>query len=75
MSRTPGLTRAQARQHRFMQRHPVGLLRDALALPPEARSALIDSLIESLDATADEWAEETLKEEIQLRLKGLTTEP
>lgn len=34
-----------------MESHPAELLRDALTLPPEARSALIDSLIESPDAT------------------------
>jgi putative addiction module component (TIGR02574 family) len=54
-----------------MERHPAELLRDALALPPEVRSALIDSLIESLDATVDQGAEEAWKEEIQLRLKQL----
>jgi hypothetical protein len=49
-----------------MESHPADLLRDALALPPEARSALIDSLIESLDATVDEGATETWKREIEL---------
>ena len=54
-----------------MESHPADLLRDALALPPEARSALIDSLIESLDATVDEGATETWKREIELRLKQI----
>lgn len=54
-----------------MERHPAELLRDALGLPPEVRSALIDSLIESLDATVDEGAEEAWKEEIELRLKQI----
>lgn len=54
-----------------MERHATELLRDALALPPEARSALIDSLIESLDATVDEGAAETWKREIELRLKQI----
>ena len=47
------------------------LLHDALALPPDARCALIDSLIESLDATVDEGAAETWKREIELRLKQI----
>jgi len=54
-----------------MASHTAELLRDALALPPEARSALIDSLIESLDATIDEGAAETWKREINLRLKQI----
>ena len=37
----------------------------------EARSALIDSLIESLDATVDEGATEAWKREIALRLKQI----
>jgi hypothetical protein len=32
-----------------MERYAAELLRDALALPPETRAALIASLIESLD--------------------------
>ena len=54
-----------------MESHPAELLRDALALPLEARSALIDSLIESLDATVDEGATEAWKREIELRLKQI----
>jgi putative addiction module component (TIGR02574 family) len=51
-----------------MERHAAELLRDALALAPEARAALIDSLIESLDQTIDEGAEEAWRREIELRL-------
>lgn len=54
-----------------MESHPAELLRDALALPLEARTALIDSLIESLDATVDEGATEAWKREIELRLKQI----
>ncbi len=54
-----------------MESHPAELLRDALALPLEARSALIDSLIEGLDATVDEGATEAWKKEIELRLKQI----
>lgn len=54
-----------------MERHPAELLRDALALPPEARSALIDCLIESLDSTVDEGAADAWNREIELRLKQI----
>ena len=54
-----------------MESHPAELLRYALALPLEARSALIDSLIASLDATADEGATDAWKREIELRLKQI----
>ena len=54
-----------------MESHPAELLRDALALPLEARSALIDSLIESLEASIDEGATEAWKREIELRLKQI----
>lgn len=54
-----------------MESHPAELLRDALALPPDARFALIDSLIESLDATVDEDATDAWKREIELRLKQI----
>jgi len=52
-----------------MERNAVELLRDALALPEEARSALIDSLIESLDQTVEEGAEDAWRREIELRLQ------
>jgi hypothetical protein len=50
-NRASALTRPQvpAQYNRAMESHPAGLFRDALALPPEARSAPIDTLIESLD--------------------------
>jgi len=54
-----------------MESHPADVLREALALPLEARSALIDSLIESLDATVEEGATEAWKHEIELRLKQI----
>ena len=55
----------------FMDRHAAELLRDALALPPEGRAALIDSLIESLDQTIDEGVEEAWRSEIELRLEQI----
>jgi putative addiction module component (TIGR02574 family) len=54
-----------------MESHPAELLREALALTQEARSALIDSLIESLEATVDEGATDAWKREIELRLKQI----
>jgi hypothetical protein len=40
-----------------MQKDVAELLRDALSLPPEARAALVDSLLESLDVEVDDDAE------------------
>ncbi len=54
-----------------MERHAAELLRDALALPPEGRAALIDSLIESLDQTIEEGAEEAWRREIEARLEQI----
>jgi putative addiction module component (TIGR02574 family) len=54
-----------------MDRHAAELLRDALALPPEGRAALIDSLIDSLDETIEEGAEEAWKREIERRLEQI----
>ena len=41
-----------------MERDAAEVLRDALALSPEVRAALIDSLISSLDQAVDAAAEE-----------------
>jgi len=47
------------------------LLSHALKLPPAARAALADSLIDSLDQEVDEDAEEAWRSEIALRLRDL----
>jgi putative addiction module component (TIGR02574 family) len=47
------------------------LLKKALALPPEARAALAGSLLESLDETVDASAEEEWNEEIARRIQEL----
>jgi putative addiction module component (TIGR02574 family) len=47
------------------------LLKKALALPPEARAALAGSLLESLDDTLDASAEEEWNEEIARRIQDL----
>ncbi|MGP8245046.1 MAG: addiction module protein [Bryobacteraceae bacterium] len=54
-----------------MERHVAEVLRDALALPAEARAALIDSLIGSLEPAIDEGAEEAWKAEIDRRLQQI----
>lgn len=54
-----------------MERDAADVLRDALALAPEARAALIDSLISSLDQGVDPAAEEAWREEIYRRLKQI----
>ena len=51
-----------------MSRDAAEVLKDALALPAEARAALIGPLVESLDTEVDEDAEEAWREEIQRRL-------
>ena len=47
------------------------LLTHALRLPPAARAALADSLIESLDTEVDENPEEAWRSEITLRVREL----
>jgi putative addiction module component (TIGR02574 family) len=47
------------------------LLKKALALPPEARAALAGSLLESLDDTVEEGAEEEWNKEIARRIGEL----
>jgi putative addiction module component (TIGR02574 family) len=47
------------------------LLKKALALPPAARAALAGSLLESLDDTVDERAEEEWRKEITRRIAEL----
>ena len=47
------------------------LLTHALKLPPAARAALTDSLIDSLDTEVDEDAEEAWRSEIALRVRDM----
>jgi len=54
--------------NRDMPKDAAELLRDALALSPESRAALADSLLESLDDAVDADAEEAWSVEIQRRL-------
>ena len=58
-----------------MPKDAAELLKDALSLPIEARAALADSLLESLDCDVDDDSEEVWREEIRRRLRELTLEP
>jgi len=54
-----------------MKRDAAEVLKDALALSPEVRAALIDSLIGSLDQAVDAGAEEAWRDEIYRRLQQI----
>jgi putative addiction module component (TIGR02574 family) len=54
-----------------MSREAAELLRDALALPVEARAALVDSLIDSLDPTVEAGADEAWVDEIRRRVEEI----
>jgi putative addiction module component (TIGR02574 family) len=54
-----------------MEREAAQVLRDALALPPEVRAALVDTLIGSLDQAVDAAAEGVWREEIYRRLQQI----
>jgi putative addiction module component (TIGR02574 family) len=51
-----------------MSREPSDILKEALALPVEARAAIADSLIESLDSEIEPGAYEEWEREIQRRI-------
>jgi len=51
-----------------MSRDAGEILKEALALPPEARAALADYLWDSLDAEVDANAEEAWRREIKRRI-------
>jgi putative addiction module component (TIGR02574 family) len=54
-----------------MTQEETEILRKALALPSEARAALANSLLESLDETVDASAEEAWSREIAHRIAEL----
>ena len=56
-----------------MKREAADILKDALALPTEARAALAGSLLESLDTEVDEDAEAAWASEINRRVAELET--
>ena len=54
-----------------MKREAAEILKDALALPTEARAALAESLLESLDTEVDEDAEAAWATEVNRRIAKL----
>ena len=54
-----------------MRKDAAELLKDALSLPTEARAALADSLLESLDSEIDGDTEEAWRAEIYRRLQEI----
>lgn len=56
-----------------MPKDAAELLREALSLPAEARAALVDTLLESLDVEVDENAAEAWRDEIHRRLQEIDT--
>jgi putative addiction module component (TIGR02574 family) len=56
-----------------MDRETAEILERAIRLPEEARAALADFLLESLDTEVDENSEEAWREEIQRRLGEIDT--
>ena len=56
-----------------MSREISEVVKDALALPQEARAALVDALLDSLDSEVDEAAEAAWQDEISRRAKELSS--
>jgi len=54
-----------------MDRETNEILQRAIRLPKEARAALADSLLESLDTDVDDDAEDAWREEIERRLREI----
>ena len=56
------------RYNRPMSREPSDILKEALALPADARAAIADSLLESLDTEIEPGAYEEWEREIRKRI-------
>jgi putative addiction module component (TIGR02574 family) len=54
-----------------MSRDAGEILKEALALPPETRAALADSLWESLEEESDQGIDEAWRQEVRKRLAEL----
>lgn len=54
-----------------MSRSPAEILHEAMELPAEARAALADSLLGSLDTEIDADVEQAWREEIERRMASL----
>jgi len=59
------------RYNEFMTQQALELLKKALALPEEERTALVRSLIESLEEVSDQGVERAWDEEIERRIAEL----
>jgi putative addiction module component (TIGR02574 family) len=57
-----------------MKRDAAEILKEALALPTEARAALVGSLLDSLDTEVDEDAEAAWAMEVNRRVAELDSE-
>jgi putative addiction module component (TIGR02574 family) len=67
-----GMVRGSARRYNeFMTQQALELLQKALTLPEEERTALVRSLIESLEEVADQGAERAWDDEIARRIADL----
>jgi putative addiction module component (TIGR02574 family) len=64
-------TGSTSRYNDFMTQQALELLKKALTLPEEERTALVRSLIESLEEIADQGAERAWDEEIARRIAEL----
>lgn len=54
--------------NRGMSREPSDILKEALALPPDARASIADSLLNCLDEAVDAGTAEEWEREIQKRI-------
>jgi len=54
-----------------MPKDAAEVLRDALSLPPVARAALVETLLESLASEVDDSAEQAWRDEIYCRLQQI----
>jgi len=54
-----------------MARDAAEVLKNALALEPDARAALVDTLIDSLDSSIDEGAEEAWRQDVCRHLQEI----
>ena len=61
----------QSRYNRYMKREAAEILKEALALPIEARAALAGLLLDSLDTDVDEDAETSWAIEVNRRVAEL----
>src|SRR4029079_1138768 len=71
VGRDTALWKSSGGEKQTMKREAAEILKDALALPTEARAALAGSLLESLDTEVDEDAEAAWATEVNRRVAEL----